>query len=152
MKRDAVLRQPVVILNLRENERRPHPMDSRDAKTKYHASTEWKNFARRAQKNPFMKAYHITVLQHGVCPVCGKRFIKSTYELAHGHHTDYDHTCVTAETIEYPRPSEKRPNGTRRFPDCQTCARTSPESFLACASRIEYVHPGCHVLLHKSQT
>lgn len=123
-------------------------MDKTEARTKYQSSDEWRNFASRAQKNPFMKAFLISYAQNGTCPYCGKRFTKDDLKNVQGHHKDYDHVCVTMETIRLSHPTSKRPNREVKCPDCQKCASVTADKFIECAKRIEFLHAGCHMQKH----
>lgn len=108
----------------------------------------WQNFARRAQKNPHMKRECLK-RQNGRCALCHREVSMDNCVL---HHLDYDRVCVGGEDIciKALHPTEKRPNRTRTYPDCEHCHRETPSEFAECLSRLVMVHNGCHQRIHKS--
>lgn len=79
-------------------------------------SQEWRNYAQRITKNPFVKEYLFKKYK-GICPYCGLK-LNQNFVL---HHRVYDRECVTAATIRVSRPTEKRPNKTAKVPNCESC-------------------------------
>jgi hypothetical protein len=117
-------------------------MDSTKANVKHlHHEINWKLFARRMQKNPFMREYKISKIDR--CAKCGKRLKK--FQL---HHVDYDHYCQFNEPIKLPDPTEKRPNRYVLVPDCESCKNSSPDVFEGCARRVVPVHGYCNKILN----
>lgn len=119
-------------------------INSMDAKNKHNGDKKWNCFARKAQKNPFMKNY-ILKLFKGICPWCGKRIRKFVL-----HHIDYDHVCEFPNLIEYPNPTEKRPHRKVKVPDCHKCFNENNETFLECAKKLVPVHPICNIIISKA--
>lgn len=106
----------------------------------------WRNFAGRAQKNPFMKL-SCWMRQHGRCAICHRPVSTDNCIL---HHLDYGRICLTSSCIKVPSPTEKRPNRQITCPDCERCSHENPSEFHECLSRLVIVHKGCHLRLHTS--
>ncbi|MCH5586351.1 hypothetical protein MK805_15515 [Shimazuella sp. AN120528] len=114
-------------------------VSSQKARDKHKTNIErWKMYARRMQKNPFMKKY-IVREGNNKCSWCEGYLNK--YVL---HHTDYDHLCFYEVCIEFPNPTEKRPNRRVKVPDCETCFYTNRTAFQECAKRVKPVHVFCN--------
>lgn len=64
----------------------------------------------------------------------------------HVHHIDYDKECWTDQTIRIAYSTPKRPNGTRKVPDCEHCDR-----FHECVDdSVVPVHPMCNLEICKA--
>lgn len=117
-------------------------MNSITAKEKHiHCEINWKLFAQKMQRNPFMRNYKIGKTDR--CARCGERL--KNFQL---HHIDYDHFCQFNEAIRMPNQTAKRPNRTILVPDCEGCKINSPEVFEECAKRVVPVHPFCNKLIN----
>jgi hypothetical protein len=117
-------------------------MDSITAKEKHlHHEANWKLFARRMQKNPFMRDFIIN--KTNKCARCRK--VLSNFQL---HHIDYDHYCQFSEPIKIHKPTKKRLNRHILVPDCASCIVKRPELFYECAKRVVPVHSYCNKLIN----
>ena len=69
-------------------------ISSKDAAKDYDVE-KWKNYARRMQKNNFMR--NVIFLKYkGVCQWCGRK-INSQFHL---HHKDYRHQCISNKQVK----------------------------------------------------
>lgn len=117
---------------------------SMEAKIKHNGSKEWKLFARKITKNPFMK--NVVANRHSNrCSWCN-RSIRSEFIL---HHVDYDHQCMYGIETVISRPTEKRPNKKVIVPDCETCNKIRPEYFNECVNRLVPVHGKCNAVIEE---
>ena len=116
---------------------------SKQAKAHYENSNEWKNFSSRICKNKFVRSYLYEKYQH-TCQYCHRQLNEDTFHL---HHMTYMHTCRTPDTIEVSHPTEKRPNRTRKHPDCQSCMQQHPDEFSECMSLIVPVCNVCNTII-----
>lgn len=107
----------------------------KESKKEHEANEKWKNFAQRAQKNPFVKAYLMNKY-NGICQYCGLP-IRKNLQL---QHKTYDKECITDSLIRVLSPTPKRPNATRCVPDCEHC-----EQFHECIDDALFpVHAFCN--------
>lgn len=111
-----------------------------------HDDKLWRMFARRAQRNPHIKAF-VLKRDDGRCPWCGKRLHPSAVL----HHIDYDHHCHLGEEIRIPRAHARRENSTTRVPDCERCHAEHPDFFEGCASRLVAVHQLCNAAIEAAR-
>lgn len=88
----------------------------KSAREQHDGNPKWRNYAQRAQKNPFVQQYLMTKY-NGICQYCGLP-IRKNLNL---QHKVYDRECVTDETIRVPHSTPKHPDGTRKVPDCEHC-------------------------------
>ncbi|OZU87207.1 hypothetical protein CIL03_18110 [Virgibacillus indicus] len=113
-------------------------------KEKHHGKEEWKMFARKIQKNPFVKNFLLNRENHK-CAWCGwnidNKFV--------AHHIDYDHVCEFKVMREYPNPTVKRPKRVVRVPDCERCCIANPNLFSDCMSKLTPVHQLCNFNIAK---
>ncbi len=115
-------------------------MLSNDAKQKNKSyQSEWVKFARKMQKNPYMKEY-IFSRHKGRCQWC-KKNIQNEFVL---HHVDYDHICRHPHNIRISS-SNKRTH--LNIPDCENCCKTNRQLFMECARRVACVHNLCNKLI-----
>ncbi len=115
-----------------------------EVKRKHLDNIQWKTFARKIQKNPFVKNF---ILNRNCykCAWCNWS-IDDKFVL---HHIDYDHVCDYLILKEYPNPTDKRPNRTVKVPDCETCSIVNPNSFTECMSRLVAVHKKCNLKIEE---
>jgi hypothetical protein len=113
-----------------------------EQKAKDQDLAEWKLFAARITRNPFVRDY-LQQRQEHCCPWCGGS-TRSGYHLA-VHHLDYEHVCGFPKTIT---PMGKR-RALKSVPDCQSCSIQASNLFSECMRRICLVHHGCHQEIHK---
>lgn len=111
------------------------------ASAKYGSNDEWKRFARGLNANPYFKQY-LFDRQGGKCSICG--FDINDFSKTSVRKNDYDNYCrLEAPLIEVPCPTGKRPDRTRKVPNCEKCYNTHPEFFNECATRSELSHKYC---------
>ena len=116
---------------------------SEEAKAIYGNSPEWKNFARRIQKNDFIREYLFD--KYGQrCAFCGKPILLDRLIV---HHITYQHVCITGESIEISHPTKKRPDRIRKVPNCESCQIINPPCFEACVSKLVPVHAYCNKII-----
>ncbi|XKH50475.1 hypothetical protein LG275_12850 [Chryseomicrobium palamuruense] len=118
---------------------------SMDMKEKHQGKEEWKMFARRVQKNPFVKN-HLLNRENQKCSWCGWS-IDNDFVV---HHIDYDHVCEYKVMREYPSPTVKRPKRMVKVPDCESCSMANPNLFSGCMSRLTPVHKLCNFKIEKN--
>lgn len=106
---------------------------------------KWNMFARRMQKNPFMKNY-IFKLHQGICPFCNLKLRNFVL-----HHTDYQHQCIYTDFIKVPNPTTKRPNRVSKVPNCEMCYKENPNAFSECVRRVVPVHKLCNVKIEEER-
>ena len=85
---------------------------------RHHNSIAWIMYARRIQKNPYIRRY-IANKYDNTCQFCGKP-LPDDFVI---HHANYDRECYYPDrTIDIPHPTPKRPNRIRQnLPDCEYC-------------------------------
>ena len=106
-----------------------------EMKKKYNNSLAWKCYASRLTKNPFLREY-LYKKYNGRCQFCGKP-LKNNYQI---HHVSYDKECLHPNSIvEVPHPTPKRPNATRKVPDCANC-----DNIESCTSTLRPVCAICN--------
>jgi hypothetical protein len=111
-----------------------------EARTKHGDSERWKNYAERVQKHPFVREYLIQKY-NGICQYCGLP-IAGDFQIQHG---TYDKECIFEEHIRVKYKTKRRPNGTRKVPDCENCTE-----FHECIDDALYpVHAYCNMLISK---
>ena len=103
-------------------------------KEKHGNSEEWKNYARRLQKNPYAKKA-ILKRYDGKCQFCGKD-ITTSFVI---HHKTYDRECLTGSTTRIPNPTLRRPKRTTAIPLCEKC-----DGFTECTAQLYPVHVSCN--------
>ena len=113
--------------------------DSKE-KNKNHLN-HWRNFSRRITKNPYVKDYHFKKT-NGTCSWCHRKYNNFVI-----HHIDYDHSCLTDNTIKVHTPTEKRPNKTTKVPDCHSCHQNNPDAFNKCMGKITAAHRHCNYII-----
>lgn len=87
-----------------------------EARAKHGDSERWKHYAERVQKHPFVREYLIQKY-NGVCQYCGLP-IKNDFQI---QHATYDKECISDKVIRVKHKTKRRPNGTRKVPDCENC-------------------------------
>ena len=117
---------------------------SMDMKEKHEGKEEWKMFARRIQRNPFVKN-HILVRDNHKCTWCDLDIDKGFV----GHHIDYDHVCEYKVMREYRSPTFKRPKRMIKVPDCESCSIANSNLFSECMSKLTTVHKLCNYNIAK---
>lgn len=123
---------------------------SEEMKAKHSNNLEqWKLFARRFQKNPFVQSMVLS-RDNEKCQFCGYKL--SIAKNFHVHHIDYDHVCKFGKVISIPQPSEKRPNRSFNGPNCELCHKEMPNLFSECIKRVVLVHPLCNKEIEESRS
>lgn len=100
---------------------------------------QWKNFAQRITKNPFVKNF-LFERDRKYCAWCDKK-LEGVNVI---HHTTYEHHCDYGKAIRISSPTVSRPNKTRLVPDCKSCNAENNDRFLACMSKLVVVHLFCN--------
>ena len=104
--------------------------------------TKWHLFARRCQRNPFMREMVLNRDLAHPCAWCNRAIeMKHSWNI---HHIDYSHQCTfelitTEKTVSI---HDKPRNYTG--PDCRTCFWMEPDKFNACFERLKLVHYRCN--------
>lgn len=116
-------------------------LSSAEAKKQFNRTT-WYLFARRCQRNPYMREMIIQRDLSKPCEWCNKPIHKS--QSWNVHHIDYVHECTFNVMTTEPTVSIR--NNPRNYtgPDCRTCAAEHPEMFSACFNRLKLVHFMCN--------
>ena len=113
--------------------------NSFDMKEKYKNSPQWRNYASKICKNPFVKQF-LFDRQGGRCPFCGEIITKRKIV----HHLNYKHTCKTSELIKVKSPTKKKPDRNVFVPDCERCSKETPRAFKKCMKNLRLVHALCN--------
>lgn len=100
---------------------------------------QWRNFAQRITKNPFVKTYLIE-RDGTICGWCKKEL----YDLKIVHHISYDHYCSYDKVIRINSPTPTNPFKTRLVPDCKSCMEDTLERFETCMQKLVLVHSICN--------
>ncbi len=108
---------------------------------------EWKNFALRITKNPFVKEF-LLQKDGNSCQWCNKPMNDNIII----HHISYEHSCTFGKVIEINRATEKRPNKVAVVPDCKLCKEGNEDRFNTCISKLALVHSGCNWIISKHST
>jgi len=137
---DATTLLNLLTLTNRTKEELINKLSSRDLRKVHNNNENWKKFARRLQKNEFMRS--ITYRFYlGMCAWC-KKPLGTQFVI---HHIDYDNECDYNKTISVAKPTKNRPTRVRKnLPDCETCLIQSTSSFDRCFGRIVPVHGYCN--------
>lgn len=116
-------------------------LSSSEAKQQFNETT-WYLFARRCQRNPYMREMILERDLSKPCEWCNKPIYKT--QSWNVHHIDYAHECTFNVTTTERTVSVR--NNPRNYtgPDCRTCAVKHPEMFDACFSRLKLVHYLCN--------
>lgn len=112
----------------------------KEMRSKHEKNEKWKNYAQRAQKHPYVRNYLMEKYKN-ICQYCGMPIIKSLQL----QHVTYDKECVTGDVIVVSHKTPKRPNGTRKVPDCEHC-----DKFHDCIDGSLFpVHGYCNMLINR---
>lgn len=100
---------------------------------------QWKNFAQRITKNPFVKSF-LLKRDGNRCGWCKGQFLKQPVI----HHINYDHHCSYNVLIQIPAPTLNNPFKTRFVPDCKNCKIGNNDRFMTCMNKLVLVHNFCN--------
>ena len=100
----------------------------------------WIIFARRMQKNLFMRDY-IVNRHNYICAWCNTKLHKFVL-----HHIDYEHECKDKHCLKI-----KLGNKNHFIPDCEKCYNDDILEFNECAKRVVPVHAMCNLDIEKSR-
>jgi len=111
------------------------------AKTKFNANN-WFLFARRCQRNPFMREMIMQRDLQKPCEWCQRPILMTQSWCI--HHIDYEHECTYGVTVI--EQTTSRYGNARNYngPDCRACSFMHPEKFSACFARLKLVHFRCN--------
>jgi hypothetical protein len=102
----------------------------------------WYLFARRCQRNPFMREMIMKRDLVLPCGWCGQPIVK--HQSWNIHHIDYAHECTYGiTTIEKTVSIYNNPRN-YRGPDCRSCFFMESEQFQSCFKRLRLVHRTCN--------
>jgi hypothetical protein len=121
------------------------PSMSSDEARKYFELENWKMFAQKIQRHPYVRQFIIN-RDKNICQCCHAN-IDSTFQL---HHIDYYHACKFGKRIKTISSTIVRHNRILSLPDCEACHREKSEYFLQCTDRVELVHGICNMLIDKA--
>lgn len=126
-------------------------LPSREARVPFVQNLEqWRNFAQRITKSPFVKAFLLERDGHE-CSWC-KRVLGENKVV---HHISYEHVCTFDRTIQIDTPTFKRSSRQRNVPDCESCKKDNNDRFISCMNKLALVHGYCNKLIsekHLSQS